>query len=40
MINNDLVMNNLKECGFIHGGYKKEVNAYIQPRYTLANKSL
>ena len=36
MINNDLVMNNLKECGFVHGGFKKEVNAYIQPRYTLA----
>lgn len=27
---------NLKELGFIHGGYKKEVNAYIQPRYTMA----
>lgn len=25
----------LKELGFIHGGYKKQVNAYIQPRYTM-----
>lgn len=27
---------NLEEFGFIHGGFKKEVNAYIQPRYTMA----
>lgn len=26
----------LEENGFKHGGYKKEVNAYIQPRYTMA----
>ncbi len=26
---------NLEEFGFIHGGFKKEVNAYIQPRYTM-----
>ncbi len=26
----------LKRCGFMHAGYKKEVNAYIQPRYTMA----
>lgn len=26
----------LKRCGFAHAGYKKEVNAYIQPRYTMA----
>lgn len=30
------IVKNLKELGFIHGGYKKEVNAYIQPRYTMA----
>ena len=29
------INNNLKELGFIHGGFKKEVNAYIQPRYTM-----
>ena len=29
------IVNNLKSLGFIHGGYKKEVNAYIQPRYTM-----
>lgn len=29
------IVNNLKEVGFKHGGYKKEVNAYIQPRYTM-----
>lgn len=27
---------NLKSVGFKHGGFKKEVNAYIQPRYTMA----
>lgn len=30
------IIENLKECGFKHAGYKKEVNAYIQPRYTMA----
>lgn len=30
------ITSNLKELGFIHGGFKKEVNAYIQPRYTMA----
>ena len=30
------VHNNLLELGFKHEGYKKEVNAYIQPRYTMA----
>lgn len=30
------IVKNLKEIGFVHGGYKKEVNAYIQPRYTMA----
>ncbi len=29
------IVNNLKSVGFKHGGYKKEVNAYIQPRYTM-----
>lgn len=32
----NIIDGNLKELGFIHGGYKKEVNAYIQPRYTMA----
>lgn len=31
-----VIVDNLEELGFIHGGYKKEVNAYIQPRYTMA----
>ena len=26
----------LEENGFKHGGYKKEIGAYIQPRYTMA----
>lgn len=30
------ITNNLTELGFKHGGYKKEVSAYIQPRYTMA----
>lgn len=30
------IVNNLKKLGFVHAGYKKEVNAYIQPRYTMA----
>ncbi len=29
------ITSNLKSLGFIHGGFKKEVNAYIQPRYTM-----
>ena len=29
------IVSNLTKLGFIHGGYKKEVNAYIQPRYTM-----
>lgn len=32
----NIIDENLKELGFVHGGYKKEVNAYIQPRYTMA----
>ena len=30
------IVNTLKKIGFLHAGYKKEVNAYIQPRYTMA----
>ncbi len=33
--NTKLIVSRLKENGFKHGGYKKEVNAYIQPRYTM-----
>ena len=33
--NSDFIVNNLLQVGFKHGGYKKEVNAYIQPRYTM-----
>lgn len=29
------IVKNLEQVGFKHGGYKKEVNAYIQPRYTM-----
>ena len=31
----DMIVSNLKDVGFKHAGYKKEVNAYIQPRYTM-----
>lgn len=31
----NIVVNALKQNGFKHGGYKKEVNSYIQPRYTM-----
>lgn len=30
------IVKELEDLGFKHGGYKKEVNAYIQPRYTMA----
>lgn len=30
------ILVNLEKIGFKHGGYEKEVNAYIQPRYTMA----
>lgn len=33
--NTSEIVDNLKNVGFKHGGYKKEVNAYIQPRYTM-----
>lgn len=29
------IVKNIEECGFVHGGFKKEVGAYIQPRYTM-----
>ncbi len=29
------IVKNIEECGFVHGGFKKEVSAYIQPRYTM-----
>lgn len=32
----DKIDANLKAVGFIHGGFKKEVNAYIQSRFTMA----
>lgn len=35
-VNKDKKINNLKECGYIHCGYKKEVGAYIQPRFNMA----
>lgn len=34
--NTNNLVKGLKKNGFKHGGYKKEVNAYIQPRYTMA----
>jgi len=34
--NNTIIDENLKKVGFVHGGFKKEVNAYIQPRFTMA----
>lgn len=27
---------NLKSLGYVHGGFNKKVNSYIQPRYTMA----
>ena len=35
-IDSDKKINNLKECGYIHCGYKKNVGAYIQPRFNMA----
>ena len=35
-IDKDLKINNFKDCGWIHGGFKKNVGAYIQPRYNMA----
>lgn len=32
----DNIVKELEGLGFKHGGFKKEVNAYIQPRYTMA----
>jgi len=30
------IVKSLEDLGFVHAGFKKEVNAYIQPRYTMA----
>lgn len=35
-IDKDIKINNLKSCGYIHGGFKKNVGAYIQPRFNMA----
>ena len=32
----DKKIENLKSCGYIHGGFKKNVGAYIQPRFNMA----
>lgn len=29
-------MENLEKCGYIHGGFKKNIGAYIQPRFNMA----
>ena len=34
-IEKDLKIKNLKDCGYIHCGLKKEVGAYIQPRFNM-----
>lgn len=34
--NTEEIVKNIKDIGFVHGGYKKEINSYIQPRYTMA----
>ena len=35
-VDSDLKFNNFKSSGWIHGGFKKNVGAYIQPRYNMA----
>lgn len=35
-VDNELKFNNFKLSGWIHGGFKKNVGAYIQPRYNMA----
>lgn len=35
-LDTDKIVKKLENLGFVHGGFKKEVNAYIQPRYTMA----
>ncbi len=35
-IDSELKINNFKSNGWIHGGYKKNVGAYIQPRFNMA----
>lgn len=34
-INTDVVVKSLKNLGFKHAGYRKEIDAYTQPRYTM-----
>lgn len=34
--NTNLIINGLEENGFVHGGFEKKVDSYIQPRYTMA----
>lgn len=36
IVNKDLKIDNLKKCGWIHNGFKKNVGAYIQPRFNMA----
>lgn len=33
--NNEIMTKNLKETGYLHKGYKKEIGAYFQPRFTM-----
>lgn len=35
-IDKDIKISNLKSCGYIHGGFKKSVGSYIQPRFNMA----
>lgn len=35
-VDSDLKFNNFKSSGWLHGGFKKNVGAYIQPRYNMA----
>ena len=36
ILDKDIKIDNLKSCGYIHGGFKKNVGAYIQPRFNMA----
>jgi len=33
--NVELIFNNLKELGYVHKGYKKEIRSYLQPRFAM-----
>lgn len=35
-IDNKVKMDNLVKCGYKHGGFKKNIGAYIQPRFNMA----